>query len=108
MLRCTIHQFRLIIAGLIVAAVVAGCSVDPELRAARVQLPRSIAGLEWPSLLPLGAFERTTPAPLPADTASLAARAASLRARGAAAFSRPVITPTRRAALRAALARSGF
>lgn len=108
MLHRTIHQVRYVICGLIVAAVVSACSVDPELRTARLSLPRTIAGLDWPALLPLGAFERRTTTPLPADTASLAARAASLRARSAAAFAGPVITPARRAVLRAALARNGY
>jgi hypothetical protein len=108
MLRCTIHQIRYVICGLIVAAVVSACSVDPELRAARASLPRTIAGLDWPALLPLGAFNRAQSAPLPADTASLAARAASLRARSAAAFANPVISPARRDVLRAALARNGY
>lgn len=86
--------------------VLAGCSVSPSLRDARADLPTSIAGLDWPQLLPIGSFARTAPARLPDDPASLSARAASLRARAAAAFAAPVLTPARRAALLAALARN--
>ncbi|MEX0971588.1 MAG: hypothetical protein WD046_14205 [Paracoccaceae bacterium] len=99
-------RFVALTAAICAALVLAGCSVSPSLREARAELPRSLAGVDWPQLLPIGSFARTTPARLPDDPASLAARAASLRTRAATAFAAPVLTPARRAALLAALARN--
>ena len=101
--RHLFHRSFALALGLIAAGALASCSVDPALRAARAELPRSLAGVAWPTLLPIEAFARSTPARLPTDPASLAARAASLRARAAVAFAAPVLSPERRAALIAAL-----
>lgn len=107
MLQRGIYRKTRLCACLFVAALVMGCSVDPALRAARVDIPSRIAGADWPELLPIGMFSVAGPTRLPSDPAAIVARATSLRAR-AAALRAPVITPMRRAALRAALARNGY
>ena len=91
--------------GLILSAIIlAGCSVDSDLRDFRLAIPATIAGLDWPALVPVGEFRPRpdlTPTPNPQ---SLAQRAAALR-RHAVSLQGPVLQPDRKRAMLAALAR---
>jgi len=80
------------------------CSMDAELRQFRDAIPAQIEGIGWPALSPIGDFAPSTDiVPIP-DPRSLAQRAADLRLR-ANNLRGPVLEPSRKRAMRAALAR---
>jgi len=82
------------------------CSINDDLRQIRDSIPERVSGLAWLQLEPLGNFASLTPATPSIDPRSMAARAAALRAKARALRSRPVLTPARARAMRAALRRN--
>ena len=89
---------------IVTVAVLSSCTANTDLRAFRNEIPVRIAGLDWPKLAPIGAFEATRDyADIP-DPRSLAARASDLRARSQILLG-PVLDPVRARAMRAALRR---
>lgn len=82
-----------------------GCSINDDLQRFQATIPERVNGLNWPELVPLGAFAPLGPVEAAPDSRSLAARAAALKIR-AAALRRPVLDPARARAIRAALRRA--
>lgn len=81
-----------------------GCSINDDLRSFQNSVPARVSGLDWPELVPLGAFDALGPIETVPDARSLAARAAALRIKAAALLG-PVLDPARARAMRAALRR---
>jgi len=82
------------------------CSINDDLREIRETIPARVQGLAWLQLEPLGSFAALTPPTPSIDPRSMAARAAALRATARILRSRPVLTPARARAMRAALRRA--
>ena len=80
-----------------------GCSINDDLREFQNSVPARVSGLAWPALVPLGAFAPLGPVEAAPDQRSIAARASTLRRKAAALRGRPVLTPARARAMRAAL-----
>lgn len=81
---------------------VGGCSISDDLRDFQSTIPERVNGLDWPALVPLGAFAPLGPVEAAPDARSLAQKAAALRLR-AASIRGPVLDPGRARAMRAAL-----
>ena len=81
------------------------CSINDDLRQIRDTLPDRVQGLAWLKLEPLGNFAPIGPITPTVDARSMAARAAALKITAEALRSRPVLTPARARAMRAALRR---
>ncbi len=89
---------------IMVLMALSACSFDAELRQFSNAVPKQIDGIGWPALSPIGDFASSRDiAPIP-DPRPLAQRAADLRQR-ANALRGPVLDPTRKRAMRVALAR---
>lgn len=89
----------------IVVLAISACSINDDLRQFRNSVPERINGQSWMALVPLGSFAALGPTTTPPDARSIAARAAALRIRADALRGRPVLTPSRARAMRAALRR---
>ncbi len=87
------------------ALALSACSINDDLRQFRNSVPERISGQSWMPLVPLGNFAAPPPTATLPDARSMAARAAALRIRAEALRGRPVLTPGRARAMRAALRR---